>query len=132
MFLWNDSYKVGVEEIDRQHEKLFSLLRDLHDAVTVGKGRTVVKQVLDGVVAYTKEHFATEERLMQKYDYADFAAHKHMHDSLVAQAHQLQEKTQHSALTLSMEVMKFLESWIAHHISEADRKLGHYLSSKGV
>lgn len=132
MFDWNDSYKVGVQEIDEQHKKLFSLLKQLHDAAAVGKARAIVQQVLDDVVNYTKEHFATEERLMQKHDYPDYSVHKHMHDSLVAQAHDLQDKTKHSALTLSMDVMKFLESWIAHHISEADRKLGRHLSSHGV
>ena len=132
MFEWSDDYKVGVTVIDQQHKKLFSLLHDLHQAATQGKARTVVAQVLGGVVDYTKEHFGTEESLMKQHGYPEFAAHKQMHDSLVRQALDLVEKSKTSALTVSLDVMKFLESWIAHHISEADRKLGRFLSQKGL
>ncbi len=132
MFEWNNEYKVGIKDIDEQHEKLFSLLRELHEASTVGKGRTVVEKVLTGVVNYTQYHFGTEEKLMLAHSYSDYAVHKHMHDALVAQAAELLEKTRKSSLTVSIDVMKFLESWIAHHISEADRKLGRFLAAAGV
>jgi len=132
MFEWNDDYKVGVKVIDQQHQKLFSLLHELHQAATQGKARTVVAQVLEGVVNYTKEHFGTEESLMKQHGYPEFTAHKQMHDGLVRQALDLVEKSKVSALTVSLDVMRFLESWIAHHISDADRKLGRFLTQKGL
>jgi hemerythrin len=132
MFEWNDKFKVGVQKIDEQHKELFRLMKQLYDASSVGKARSVVVEVLKGVVKYTQEHFTTEEDLMRKYEYADYLAHKQMHDSLVKQAQELLAKTEASTLTVSIDVMKFLEGWIAHHISAADQKLGAFLLKKGV
>lgn len=132
MFEWDDNYKVGIREIDEQHKKLFSLMRELHEAATVGKARTIVEKVLTGVVAYTKMHFGTEENLMRVHEYPDYLKHKRMHDELVKQANELLEKCKANALSISVEVLQFLNSWIAHHISETDKKLGKYLAARGV
>lgn len=34
MFLqWRDIYKVGIEEVDEQHMKLYAIVNDLHDGL---------------------------------------------------------------------------------------------------
>ena len=38
---WNDSLKVGVAEIDKQHQKLVDMINDLHDAMRQGQGNAV-------------------------------------------------------------------------------------------
>lgn len=64
LFQWNSSYSVGFAEIDNQHKRWFQLAHELHSAVVTGKGREKLGQVLASFAAYTKGHFATEERLM--------------------------------------------------------------------
>ena len=66
MFAWKDSYSIGVQEIDAQHRRLFSLADELHSAMNAGKGKVVLEQVLQNLITYTKSHFAGEERLMQR------------------------------------------------------------------
>lgn len=129
MFGWRESYRVEVSEIDEQHRRLFSLLRDLHRGVLEGRPAPNLEALLGEVVTFTRHHFATEESLMRQYEYPDIAIHKRLHDSLLSQAMDLQEKTKQSTLTVSI-VTKFLEFWIAHHISEADRKLGRFLAAQ--
>ena len=68
---------------------------------------------------------------MREHQYPDIAIHKRLHDALLAQAVDLQEKANRKELTLPM-VVKFLEFWISHHISEADRRLGLFLVARGV
>jgi hemerythrin len=39
---WSDKYSLNVAEIDEQHEKLFSLVNDMYDAMHAGKGTEII------------------------------------------------------------------------------------------
>ena len=43
---WTPEYAVGVEEIDRQHQELFSRINDLLEACQRGEGKQEVGKVL--------------------------------------------------------------------------------------
>ena len=38
LFAWSDEYAVGVPEIDRQHQQLFTYAGQLHSAMIAGQG----------------------------------------------------------------------------------------------
>ena len=38
LLTWTTEYSVAVEAIDKQHQKLFAMLNELHDAMKSGKG----------------------------------------------------------------------------------------------
>lgn len=129
MFGWRESYRVEVKEMDEQHKQLFALLKSLHRAAVEGQPAESLEPLLGEIVRYTKKHFASEVAMMRKYEYPDIAIHKRLHDALLSQALDVQEKAKQSALTIPI-VTKFLEFWIAHHISEADRKLAAFVVSR--
>ncbi|MGD1098576.1 MAG: hemerythrin domain-containing protein, partial [Bryobacteraceae bacterium] len=64
---WNDSWLVGVREIDAQHKNLVSILNQLHEAAMQGHGNDVLGKILDSLVRYTTAHFAAEERLIEQH-----------------------------------------------------------------
>jgi hemerythrin len=43
---WNTTFSVGIQKIDKQHMKFFSLINVLYDAIMQGKGEEVVGSVL--------------------------------------------------------------------------------------
>jgi len=61
---WSKEYSVEVQSIDKQHQKLFDMLNDLHDAMKSGRGVQVGPAILKGLVKYAGEHFADEEKMM--------------------------------------------------------------------
>lgn len=130
---WNDKMSVGVDAFDNDHKKLVAMLNDLFEAVQAGKGKDALGKILDGLVSYTKEHFAREERQMQQHAYPDFAAHKKEHDDLAKQVLEVQKKyNSGQTATLSMEVMNFLKNWLIKHIQGSDKKYGPFMNAKGV
>lgn len=131
MFGWRESYKVDIREIDEQHRELFTLIDKLRREAEGEGAPAVLIPLLGTVVSQARAHFATEEQLMRAHQYPDIAIHKRLHDALLAQAMDVQEKAHRKELTLPM-VVKFLEFWIAHHISQADRRLGQFLVAHGV
>lgn len=130
---WDDTMSVGVAALDEDHKKLVALLNQLFEAVTTGHGRESLGKILDGLIDYTKVHFAHDERLFAATGYQDFAAHKKEHDDLTRQVLDIQHKYKAGATgLLTLEVMHFLRGWLADHIQGKDRKYGPYLNSKGI
>ncbi|MBP2290441.1 bacteriohemerythrin [Azospirillum rugosum] len=130
---WNDKLSVGVTQFDNEHKKLVAMVNELFDAVQAGRGKDALGKILDGLIAYTKTHFANEERYFQQLGYPDLAAHKAEHDALARQVLDVQQKYHSGATaTLSMEVMNFLKNWLVKHIQGTDKKYGPFLNGKGI
>lgn len=128
LFQWKSEYKLGHPLIDKQHQRLFELAGELHTAMLSGQGRQKLQATLDELVAYTKNHFATEEQLMQKFNYPDYAAHKREHDELTGKVVEFQKGFQSTNFASTLKVMEFLKDWLAHHIGETDRKVAAHVA----
>ncbi len=126
---WKSSYSVNVPEFDAQHRRLIALINDLHEAMIAGKAKETLGQILNGLVGYTKVHFAAEEKLLAARAYPDLAAHKSEHDKLTAKAVQLQSDFHGGRTSLSIGVMTFLKTWLEGHILGSDKKYGVFLAS---
>lgn len=129
---WNAFYSVNIEEIDIQHKKLIELINRMYDAMKAGKGKNVLGAVLTELVDYTAYHFEAEERMLFQYDYAEYEAHKLIHDDLTRKAKELKDQLDCGNNLTTMDVMLFLSNWLNVHILEVDKKYGPYLLSKGI
>ncbi len=130
---WNEKMSVGVKQFDDEHKKLVAMVNELFDAVQAGKGKESLGKILDNLIAYTKSHFANEERYFAQHGYPDQDAHKKEHEALAKQVADVQQKYHSGATaTLSMEVMNFLKNWLVKHIQGTDKKYGPFLNAKGV
>ena len=132
MFPWKEEYSVGYPEIDNQHKKLFEFAEELHNAMIYGKGKYVLEKTLSKLIAYTKGHFAAEERLMQTHNYPDYPKHKAVHDALTARVVAFQKEFEANRTALTVDLLLFLKDWLCHHIGETDRKIASYLKSKAA
>jgi hemerythrin len=128
---WNDKLSVGVEMMDGDHKKLVSMVNELHDAVREARGKEVLGKVLDGLIDYTKTHFAREEVEMKKFGYPKAPDHFKEHAALAKQVLEVQAKYKAgNTAVLSMEVMAFLRDWLLKHIQGSDKALGAFLSAQ--
>jgi len=128
IFAWSDEYSVGVLHIDAQHKQLFSLVEQLHEAMSLGKGNEAMEKVLTSLVTYTRTHFATEEKFMQQARYPDYAKHKKIHDDFTAQANELWTKVKAGKGNVTIAVMNMLKTWLTNHILNEDQAYSPYLS----
>jgi hemerythrin len=132
LFVWDASYSVDISEIDRQHQKLFTLFNELYDAMQQGCGNEVIGNVLASVVDYTAYHFAHEEELFRRHGYPDETAHRAEHAKLTEQARTLEQRLLSGHREVTMVTLKFLCDWLANHIMGADQKFAPFLIEKGV
>jgi len=129
---WSDDLSVNIRSIDDQHRQLLSLVNSLHDAMSSGMGQDVIGKTLDELVAYTKNHFANEERLMKAYAYPGYMIHKREHDMLTRQVVNLHQDFMSGKPVITVELMRVLKDWLTIHIKGSDQKYGPFLISKGV
>jgi len=133
LMTWNDKLSVGVRVLDDDHKKLVAMVNRLYDAMKDGHGKDSLGKILDGLVDYTKTHFAREEQFFAQTAYADSAAHHKQHADLTQQVLDVQQKYKAGVTgSLSLEVMNFLKNWLVTHIQGSDQKYGPYLNSKGI
>jgi hemerythrin len=129
---WKDTYSVGIAEIDQQHKKLIELINQLNEAMTKGQGKTIAGKILGDLINYCASHFAMEEKLFDQYDYPEAAEHKTKHQKMTEKVLSLQKDFNQGKITITFDVMEFLQSWLDKHILGTDKKYGPYLNSKGV
>lgn len=129
---WNDSFSVGVGEIDRQHQRLVGMINDLNDAMRQGKGKDVLGKIINGLVGYAGTHFRTEEKYFEQFGYPDAGSHKKEHFDFTKKVAEFKDGFDTGKIGLSIEVMNFLSNWLQNHIKVVDNKYGPFFNGKGL
>lgn len=129
MLSWEDRYSVGIESIDAQHRQLFGLINTLGSAMLGGQGRAVLGKLVKELLAYTKRHFADEERLFLASAYPKDVADAHVaaHRRLSAEVADLEERVAQRESGVSVEIFDFLKRWITEHIEAEDKRYAPFV-----
>jgi methyl-accepting chemotaxis protein len=119
---WDDSIRVGIDTIDRQHHRLVDMVNGLYNAMRKRAAKTVVGPILEELARYTVEHFQTEEKLMEAAGYAELERHRQAHERLVEKVLDFKGRFDKGSATLTLDLMSFLSDWLVNHIKGVDRK----------
>jgi hemerythrin-like metal-binding protein len=129
---WNDGLSVGVKTLDDQHTVLIETVNELHAAMMKGQARTVAGKLLNTLVDYTRDHFASEEAMMEATKYPALATHRLKHRDLTKQVGEYVARFEKGDITLSVQLLNFLSDWLATHIQGDDQKYGPWLNEHGI
>jgi hemerythrin len=130
-FEWQDSFAIGVAEIDEQHRRLIGAINDFYTGLHYERSQEALAKLLKFLIDYIAMHFRTEEALMARHGYPGQAAHKEQHLAFEARVAQMAERYISGKLLLSLEVTRFLRQWLTEHILHTDKELGLFLSARG-
>ncbi len=125
--IWDSSLSVQIQEVDDDHRKLVDLFNMLNHSVMEGDPTNYIETVLEELICCTIWHFSHEERLMTKYNYDGFEAHRAEHQELIESVRTLQQKLLQEGKSPSSEDIRFLEHWLVGHILSVDMDMGSYL-----
>lgn len=126
---WNDSYLLGITEIDLQHKKLLSLADDMYEIVNGDEDSLKVNlsKVLKSLTDYTVYHFTSEEEFMRKYGYPSADMHKSMHDNFIAEVTKQIKSLNTATKTEAERLYSFLATWVLNHIAKSDKVWAEYV-----
>lgn len=81
--MWNNRFNIGVESIDKAHQKLFAIVQKIVDMNDDEKTRQWIgEEGIKYFKNYALKHFADEEAYMLSISYSSYATHKRIHDNM--------------------------------------------------
>lgn len=120
-FEWKDEYSVEVEEIDNQHKQLVAIIGNLFEALTSGKVKQELGEIFDSLLDYAKLHFDTEEKYFKEFNYESAEDHIAEHNKFKEKMLDLRSKFQNDEITISYDLIDYLEDWLIDHLMGMDR-----------
>lgn len=129
---WEDKFSVNIEVIDEQHKMLVNTINKLYDAMNAGSGVAMLDETFKNLAEYTTDHFATEEELMVKFGYPDYAEHKKEHDGCVLKVLEFKKRFDEGDIRLNLDLFVFLDEWLHEHLIEMDQKYKAFFSERGL
>ncbi|TAH63437.1 MAG: bacteriohemerythrin [Gottschalkiaceae bacterium] len=124
IFNWKDRFSTGIEEIDKQHKRLFEIGGQIYNLATLKDGQDHYDEIialLGHLKEYTEYHFGYEEELMEKYNYNKLEEHKQQHEMFVKKLVEIDTQDIDSKQKkVILDILDFIVNWISSHILGSD------------
>jgi len=131
-YRWTKAHSVNIAVLDKQHERLFETMNELHQALRHGSGSAAIDLVLVRLVDYVQEHFAAEESLMDHFAFPGFAAHKAEHEMFRKKLDGFLNDHRAEKAGVPVSVMLLMQSWRKDHVMTTDKQYSAFLNALGV
>jgi len=136
-FVWDDKYRLGIPEIDRQHQTLLLLLHkalefyrhEIKALPTAAQRQRALKD-LANLREVARAHFATEEAYMDIHNYPKSEEHRQEHANILEMTAQWAAAIRQAADFNPQEWIEVFLSRYDDHIQQVDRELGEFLRAK--
>ncbi len=129
--IWDDQYRMGIDQLDREHQTLFDHYNWLMESLANPTDDAAVTTAI--VVAVLEEHATThfehEEALMVDSDYPHYIRHKMDHEAFMVELHRLKSQVSTGEAVLG-ELCRFLKTWLTSHIIIRDMAIVAHLRDR--
>jgi len=133
-FEWKERYMLHIEEIDKQHKKLFEIgarVYYLTQADSTYDRYDEIMAVIQELLDYTQYHFKYEEELLEKHNFPRLSIQIKEHNYFVAKIKSLLDRDIDEDQTETLQdIVNFLSEWISTHITFEDRQYADVLRGK--
>lgn len=127
---WNDSFSIGHDEIDAEHQMLVNMIAALQGSLSKGIVNPQVGVALKELVNYTQTHFTHEEGEMKQSEYPEYLAHKKLHEEFTKKVAKLLRDLKRGDSVNAIQLISLAKDWLTEHIMVHDKKLGLYLKER--
>jgi len=121
---WDDSFLIGIEELDYEHRLLVDDINRLHKEMARHDEKSEIEKCLGDIHARMQAHFALEERVMKEGEYEDFDEHKSTHDALLdSYTEYIIRFLDDTDASAGRTIEEFLKYWVIEHILTSDKEM---------
>jgi len=122
-------YLTGIEEIDKEHTKLFDLANACYELVmddAAGDRFDNIVALLEELRSYAATHFANEEAYMERIQYERRFSERYQHLRFIQKLSEIDLDTlDENQQEYLLKILDFLARWLYDHIKGRDCKLPH-------
>lgn len=132
--VFDSRYRVGVVQVDLEHQKLFELAGHIHDSLSLDVILPMreIRLAIDELIACTRAHFAHEERLMEESAYPSLKDHQALHAELMSRIQDFEAEAEKAEQLTPVDVYAFLCGWLGDHILINDKAFGEFMAHSGA
>lgn len=127
--MWKESYRTGIETIDKQHYALFQMVDQLLRAIDIEKSAQQKQEYIAAITFmknYVVQHFSDEEAYQASIQYAGLEHHKKEHQEFTAAVLRFEQRF--IATDYENKIVKEfagnLVAWLIYHVAKEDQKIG--------
>ena len=131
LLTWSRVSSVGVRAMDQQHGVLMDTLNDLRQAAAQGARERAVKE-FGRVAEFARQHFLSEERLLEQMGFPALDEHRESHARLMEKMQIALERSQHGQNGEMQAAAAAVRVWLAEHIEQLDQNYGEWLNERGI
>ena len=121
----DESFRIGVDPLDRGLESLLHCLGDFVTVVEGGLEEIAVGNAIDMLDGYARRQFSIEERMMAGIGYHDLEAHRSHHRYFISRLEHLKLEWKRTR-RVPEENLSFFVNWVVAHITAIDRTFGEF------
>lgn len=125
-FDWDDSFSVGVRQVDQHNQHLFNLLRNINKELIEDTYSLRTKIDFYELSEYIVFHFASEEIWMTKSKYSIITVHQEQHKQLILVFLDIYKHFQDGDISISTMLPRLMLLVVAH-IQKGDATYGHFV-----
>lgn len=125
MYEMKADYYTGIDFIDQEHGKLFSIANNAYELLTnefIPDKYDYIVRVIEELKDYTKYHFHHEEEYMESKGYKRLLSQKVAHNDFIEKLDSFStdniDENQKESL---LELLDFLNTWLVEHIYKKDK-----------
>ncbi|RKZ46209.1 MAG: hemerythrin-like metal-binding protein [Gammaproteobacteria bacterium] len=124
---WRDEFKIGIEEVDFEHQELIELINELYAETKKEDSALAVMDCLEEIFAKISAHFALEEKVMRDLQYDEYEDHKEDHELLLDSIMDIMDEYADDTGLDEEEFADRLNNWFVRHFSTKDARMHRFL-----
>ncbi len=126
-FAFTEKYLTGIGFVDKEHEKLFEIIRNadelIQDDDRFDKYDQIVA-IINELKDYTEKHFSDEEEYMKRIHYEGLETQKRAHEAFVEKIKDINlDELDENQTEYLQKLIEFLLSWLSNHILKLDKQI---------
>ena len=128
---WRDQMSLDYPPLDDEHKAFLEVInqatQDLHTHTMEG-----IERMFEACYDYVRNHFSTEEDIMERINFTDIEAHIAAHQQFIQNIAEFRQAYEAAAtkgkkIDMAQKTIAFLSVWFIGHIISRDKMLKPYL-----
>lgn len=112
--------KTGIQAVDDQHLALVALHNEIVTGFDADRPPYFAIEALARLYQYSRQHFDSEEKIMERYDYGGLEEHRAVHQELLERLREVVLDYRRRPETVTESMKRFVNEFVVSHIEESD------------
>ena len=131
--VWDESFSINNDRIDRQHKRWVEIYNDLYDRILNDPPElsdTISMNSLTSMQNNFLHHFKSEEKYMLEINYPELPEHIIIHNKFNKKIADINDRIIRGTDHINEELLIMIKEWLISHILVEDKKICQFVEER--